>query len=812
MNIKAKLISNVLLVVIAITAVVVASVASMGYISGKLNYLTQKSTPYQTKTLEFQRELQTTASALVKVGTAHNDAELASLRKEADSALEQVKSVQKKLEEMQGKSLGTSEELTRISQELYGATAARLAAGREALERGRSVTQRLKESSARLKTLDQRIRTLQLSRSGSFSTALTDTGHLSDRMRSIEELRSLFKDLQLIVIEGRTNRGPGYVTGAKVRSNSILRRIRNNEYVKSSNDTSAEIKLISDRIADYIKTQADTKEEAKSLSASIEKELSDRLNLIVSNLDVESSQASQKMMTENENQGKAYSQSNIATSILQANSEMVSSGIMLEGHATRLFTMTSPEEMDQSSTETQGVFARIDEQAKGLERSLAKLGVKEEVKVLAAALASIRGIRGEIFSEQGIVATLKKRMSTEATAQKLSDRLREVVATEAAKGKETVAAAKDEQDKAVTSVDKIVRQSIAGLIIISAVAAIAGILFGIWIFRSVSNPLTSLIGMSKGVAEGDLRNHDSNHSNDEFGSVQDSVHSMVDNLRDMAGKIAAATATIASSSKELSVTAAELESNSALQSGQIDQSVTAMTEMTQAIQDVARNTNETADSAGRMKQIALGGKKELDETSTELITFADIVRQSAEKIESLGESSEAITDIVDMIKDIADQTNLLALNASIEAARAGDMGRGFAVVADSVRQLAYRTTESADEIGRTVKEMQVKVDGSVNNMQKERKAIENIMTRVESTQKSMEEIVSCVEQVYGMIQTIATTTEEQSATAEDVNRSMVSINDITRQLSASVSDIKGTSQSFASLAADLQQMVSWFKL
>ncbi len=812
MNIKAKLISNVLLVVIAIATVVVASVASMGYISGKLNYLTQKSTPYQTKTLEFQRELQTTASSLVKVVTARNEAELASLRKEADNALEQVKSVQKKLEEMQGKSLGTSEELTRISLELYTATVARLVAGHDALERSHSVTQRLKESSSRLKYLDQRIRKLQLSRSGSFSTALNDTTRLADRVRSIEELRSLFKDLQLIVIEGRTNRGSGYVTGARVRSNSILRRIRNNEYVKSSNETSAEIKLISDRMTDYIKAQGDTKEEAKALSVSIEKELSDHLNTIVSNLDVESSQASQKMTIESENQGTAYNQSNIATSILQANSEMVSSGIMLEGQATKLFTMTTPEELDQSSNETQGVFGKIDEQAKGVERSLAKLGVKEEAKVLAAALASVRGIRGEIFSEHGIVATLKKRMETEAIAQKLADRLREVVAAEAAKGKETVTAAQGEQDKAVTSVNKIVRQSIAGLIIISAVAAIIGILFGIWIFRSVSNPLTGLIGMSKDVASGDLRNHDSIHSNDEFGSVQDSVHSMVNNLRDMAGKISNATATVASSAEELSATAAELEKNSALQSGQIEQSVTAMTEMTQAIQDVARNANETADSAGRMKQIAIGGKQALDETSRELISFADVVHQSAEKIESLGESSAAINDIVNMIKDIADQTNLLALNASIEAARAGEMGRGFAVVADSVRQLAHRTTESADEIGRTVKEMQTKVDGSVSYMQKERKAIETIMAQVGNTQRSMEEIVACVEQVYGMVQTIATTTEEQSATAEDVNRSMVSINDITRQLSASVNDIKGTSQSFAALATDLQHMVSWFKL
>lgn len=812
MNIKTKLVSNVLLVVIAIAAVVAASVFSLGFIRGKLNYLTQKSTPFQTRTLEFQRELQTAASALVKVGTARSEADLVSLRKEADTALDSVKSVQKQLEEMQGKALGASEDLGRISQELYSATAARLVAGREAQERGRSVTGRLKESSARLKTLDQRVRTLQLNRSGSFSSALDDTGRFAARLRSIEELRSLVKDLQLVIIEGRTSHGRGYVTGAKVRSSSIFSRIRNNEYIKGSKETAAEIKWVSDRMADFLKAQSETGEEAKAKTAAIEKEIFDRLINVVQNLDVESSQANQKMVAENENQGRAYSQSNVATAILQANSELVSSGIMLEGQATRLFTMTTPEELDQSAQETQGVFARIDEQAKGLERSLAKLGVKEEAKVLSAALGSIRAIRGELFSEKGIVATLKKRMETEAVARKLADRLRDVVAAEAAKGKETVTAAKGEQDKAVTSVNKIVRQSITALIIISAVAAIAGILFGVWIFRSVSNPLTGLIGMSKDVAGGDLRSHDTRHSNDEFGSVQDSVHSMVNNLRDMAGRIASATATIASSAEELSATAVELDTNSDRQNTQINQSVTAMTEMAQSIQDVARNANETAGSAERMKQIAIGGKQALDETSGDLVTFADVVRQSAEKIESLGESSVAINDIVDMIKDIADQTNLLALNASIEAARAGDTGRGFAVVADSVRQLAHRTTESADEIGRTVKEMQVKVDGSVSFMQKERTAIDQIMTRVETTQQSMEEIVACVEQVYGMVQTIATTTEEQSATAEDVNRSMVSINDITRQLSASVNDIKGTSQSFASLAADLQQMVAWFKL
>jgi len=205
---------------------------------------------------------------------------------------------------------------------------------------------------------------------------------------------------------------------------------------------------------------------------------------------------------------------------------------------------------------------------------------------------------------------------------------------------------------------------------------------------------------------------------DEFGRVLSSMASMVTNLREMAGKITGSTATVANSAGELAATAGELEANSVTQTAQIEQSVTAMTEMVQTIQDISQNVLATSDAAGRMKGLALEGKQSLDQTSQELFTFAEVVRESVERVEALGARSAAINEIVNMIKDIADQTNLLALNASIEAARAGDMGRGFDVVADSVRQLAHRTTESADEIATTVKGMQTEVGASVASMQK----------------------------------------------------------------------------------------------
>jgi len=339
-----------------------------------------------------------------------------------------------------------------------------------------------------------------------------------------------------------------------------------------------------------------------------------------------------------------------------------------------------------------------------------------------------------------------------------------------------------------------------------------GIAFGAWVYRSISRPLHELMWGADQIAQGNLSCRKDNHGNDEIGKVQNSMCKMIDNLSDIVGKIKHSTGTLVKSSHDLSTTAGSVEQGSQAQTLQIEQSATAMTQMSQVTLEVAKNAAETSEAAQHMKLLALQGKEAMHVTVGELERFAVTVKDSAQKVESLGHKSEEINQVVILIKEIAEQTNLLALNAAIEAARAGEMGRGFAVVADNVKQLAERTAGATEEIGHTVRAMQSEVVASVAYMKEERESVGKVLEHVNSTLASIDTIVGDVEKVAEMVQRIAVATEEQSTTSDEVSRMVETIAGVTRELNSSVGEIKRIAGDLAGVASELDGMAGWFKV
>ncbi|NIR27712.1 MAG: HAMP domain-containing protein, partial [Gammaproteobacteria bacterium] len=210
------------------------------------------------------------------------------------------------------------------------------------------------------------------------------------------------------------------------------------------------------------------------------------------------------------------------------------------------------------------------------------------------------------------------------------------------------------------------------------------------------------MGAAKNVADGDLTSTITLRSDDEMGSMAETLNQMIRTLNEAFTKIAGVSETVYAHARQLSSSSDVLMQGTKQQSRQIDQVVTSSSEMSQSIIDVARNTSDASEATRQAADIAREGKVIVEESVEGILGLVKSIESISETIEGLGMRSSEIGEIVTVIEDIADQTNLLALNAAIEAARAGEQGRGFAVVADEVRKLAEKTSNATGEIAEKV--------------------------------------------------------------------------------------------------------------
>jgi methyl-accepting chemotaxis protein len=816
MTIRTKLTLNVVIVILIIAAVAVTSIVGMGFVKSRLQDLTQRSTPFQMRTVEFQRAIQGVTADLIKVATAKNRSDLNLFKVEAEKSLSEVQAGQDALKALSGETqLEAYGELSGIAGELFAITDGRLKADEEALAADRGITDKLALASGRLKELDTRIKGLQSATSSSYTRSVDTTRDVSGRVRNVELLKLTLKDFQLGFLEVLKTQTKKGVLIAQGKCNSAINKALQNDALKASPSMAADLKVLSGKLPIFMKAQGAVVGVASADTTSrdaLVSEITDKLNAVILAVEQEGAMSSDNFNTETHKQSGYFGSSTLATSIMGENSELLSLGLNVEGLTTRLFGATSAKEIDAIGASLNGVYARIDTLQAVLGRSLGKLGAKREVATLQGAAGALASIKGMLIAKDGVIFKMRNRLEMQARATAATGKLRNIVLKESETGKKTVSAAQGDQEKAITSVNRMVRYSTGLIAGISLGAVLFGILFGVWVYRSISRPLSQLILVSQSVARGDLAVRIDTGNSDEIGKVQAAMAEMVQNLREMVGKIKGATDSLSGNSRELAQTAQVLERGSEEQTERVDQSASAMTEMTQTTAEVARNTSDTSEAALQMKLLAVQGKDAMGITVRELGKFADSVKEAAAKVESLGQQSQEISNVVTLIRDIADQTNLLALNAAIEAARAGEQGRGFAVVADSVRHLAERTTVATGEISQTVKTMQSSVAASVVFMQDERNSVGRVQGQVNDTLSAIDEIVSYVERVTDMVQRIAVAAEQQSSTSEGVSDNMDGIAGVNRGLKSSFADIKRSSGELSELACDLNGMVGWFKV
>ena len=356
--------------------------------------------------------------------------------------------------------------------------------------------------------------------------------------------------------------------------------------------------------------------------------------------------------------------------------------------------------------------------------------------------------------------------------------------------------------------------------------------------QGVLKPVYQINKVAEEVAENNLSNEVAILTNDEFAILGYNINRMLENLRrilqenlEAAEKLTLApmicqpwrnSQYFSKVTNSIDVIAQGTEE----QSHHVKQSSLAAQQMASTAQEVATESQKAASFSSKASERAKAGGEIIQTVRAKILQVKETVDASADTVRRLGQRSQEIGKITDVIRGISRQTNLLALNAAIEAARAGEHGRGFSVVADEVRALAEQTTESTGQIVEMIDEIQKETQAAVAAMESGKNVVDEGAALAIQANEAFTAIVTAVTETVQTIQEIAAASQEQAASSEEMTSTMTGVEEIaqrnataaqqvasaTEQQRTVMEQLTRSSSALVEMAEHLTSMVGRFKV
>ena len=381
--------------------------------------------------------------------------------------------------------------------------------------------------------------------------------------------------------------------------------------------------------------------------------------------------------------------------------------------------------------------------------------------------------------------------------------------------------------------------AIVAVVILLSIAMLIAII--LYITRSIATPITELGKIAEQVAEGNLSHKFSDTDRqDEIGRLHQSFAKMSKNLHDLVQRSLKAADQLAASSEELtssagqsanaSQSAAEAVTHIAQSAQQqndiVDRSIDSVNAMSDEMSQVVDVIHDVASSAAETHKATTEGQSGLHVAVEGMETINGSTKEVADAVNSLYEGSKRISEIVEMITQIASQTNLLALNAAIEAARAGESGKGFAVVAEEVRKLAEQSETAAQQITTLITENSSQIERTFSIMQQQKERVGEGVTQVNEAGKKFDRIAELVQGLSERVKSIETLTQrvrqgstqtvssvqEIKSASNDVRKEAENVSAVSEEQAASTQEIAAASQTLSQLAHELKETVGRFRV
>lgn len=313
------------------------------------------------------------------------------------------------------------------------------------------------------------------------------------------------------------------------------------------------------------------------------------------------------------------------------------------------------------------------------------------------------------------------------------------------------------------------------------------------------------------LADGDLTIR-AKVTEDITGAIADSMNYTIDELRTLVTGVNNASNSVSVRSQQAQAVSVQLLDAAEKQSKEIQNTTQDVLRVAETLTLVSASAEESSQVAMRSLAAADKGRMAVQNSITGMNDIREQIQETSKRIKRLGESSQEIGEIVELISDITEQTNVLALNAAIQAASAGEAGRGFSVVAEEVQRLAERSGEATKQIGAIVKTIQADTQDAVAAMEKSTTGVVEGAKLSDAAGQALSEIDLVTKNLAGLIQKISDDAQAQATSANKVARNMQDILEINRQTSVGTQQTATSIKDLADVASDLKASVSGFKL
>ncbi|MCW8357135.1 methyl-accepting chemotaxis protein [Marinomonas pontica] len=348
---------------------------------------------------------------------------------------------------------------------------------------------------------------------------------------------------------------------------------------------------------------------------------------------------------------------------------------------------------------------------------------------------------------------------------------------------------------------------------LAAALIIIGIIVSIVIVNGICRPLIRAVRRAEEIASGDLvKSKVASKRKDEIGMLETAMDKLVIQLSSILHDVAESSTMLTKAANDLNKITDESSEMVERQQEETNFISQAIQEIQSTAVHVSEATTDASQAAHSAESAANEGTAIVTKTINSIQELASEIASSASTINELQSNTKEISNILNVILGIAEQTNLLALNAAIEAARAGEQGRGFAVVADEVRHLAQNTQNATQEIEKMITLLQSGTSSAVKAMTSSHQRSTDAVSQVKHEEESLRNINQSVTKIRDMNDRISATAEEQASVTADVSRNVENITEIASRTTKSIHSISNSAGQLASLATQLSEKISYFKV